>query len=134
MFSKKVSFIDSRLGYLSRPDEMCKKSCFSTERNPAINADAPKRADYFLNVMHKHCLLIVFRGDMANKIGTFVLAFIGLGFVYSIIAGLIISGYTKLFVSGYGHHLELLFAPILGGIPALIHAFLIANRPRASGA
>jgi len=69
---------------------------------------------------------------MANKMAKFVLIFIGLGFAYSVIAGLIITGFTKLFVSGYGHHLELLYAPILGGIPALIHAVLIANRPKTS--
>jgi ammonia channel protein AmtB len=62
------------------------------------------------------------------KVATFVLTFIWLGFVYSIIAGIIISGYTNLFVSGYNHHLELLLAPIFGGISALIHAFVIANR------
>lgn len=66
---------------------------------------------------------------MANKIGTFVLSFIGLGLAYTLIAGFIISGYTRLFASGYGHHLEMLYAPLLGGISALIHAALIANRP-----
>lgn len=66
---------------------------------------------------------------MANKIGTFVLSFIGLGLAYTIIAGVIISGYTRLFASGYGHHLELLFAPLLGGIAAFIHAALIASKP-----
>lgn len=69
---------------------------------------------------------------MKNKIIKFVLAFIGLGVVYSIAAGVIIACYVKLFVSGYSHHLELLLAPILGGVPALIHAFAIANRPKKS--
>ena len=67
---------------------------------------------------------------MTNKIETFVLIYFGLSFVYSIIAGIIISIYTELFVDGYGHHLELLLAPIFGGVFALIHVFLIAKKPK----
>jgi hypothetical protein len=66
---------------------------------------------------------------MTNKIAKFVLAFIGFGFLYTIVAGLLIACYVKFFATGYSHHLEYLLAPILGGLSALIHAFIIANRP-----
>lgn len=69
---------------------------------------------------------------MTNKIAKFVLAFIALGLAYTLVAGLLIALYVKFFVSGYSHHLEFLLAPILGGVPALIHAFVIANRPGES--